>query len=256
MPSPFRADIGFICIFPPQSSGVKSLLAKSPLTFSISAPSKSTLFIATTIETPAALAWLIASSVCGLIPSFAATTKTTISVVFAPLARIDEKAAWPGVSIKVSLPFEVSTSYAPICCVIPPASPSTTFVFLIKSNKVVLPWSTWPMTVITAGLDLASSSYWIKLAISSSKFSFLIAIPLCPISSTTKIAVSWSIKSLMFATTPKLIKFFTTSPPFTAMDLARSPTWIVSGISISFFINSFGASNWCFESSKFTSFFL
>jgi hypothetical protein len=33
---------------------------------------------------------------------------------------------------------------APICCVIPPASFSCTFVFLILSSKVVLPVSTWP----------------------------------------------------------------------------------------------------------------
>ena len=67
------------------------------------------MFIATTIDTPAALAWLIASSVWGIIPSLAATTKITTSVVFAPRALIEEKAAWPGVSIKVIKPLEVST---------------------------------------------------------------------------------------------------------------------------------------------------
>mgnify|MGYP005671106677 CR=1 FL=1 len=46
----------------------------------------------------------------GLIPSLAATTNTTISVVFAPLALMDEKAACPGVSMNVILPFVVSTS--------------------------------------------------------------------------------------------------------------------------------------------------
>ena len=51
----------------------------------------------------------MASSVWGLIPSLAATTNITISVVFAPLALIDEKAACPGVSINVIFPFEVST---------------------------------------------------------------------------------------------------------------------------------------------------
>ena len=49
----------------------------------------------------AALAWLIASSVCGMRPSSAATTSTTMSVTFAPRARIAVKAAWPGVSRKV-----------------------------------------------------------------------------------------------------------------------------------------------------------
>ena len=43
-------------MFPPQSSGTNSLAAKSPLTFSASAPVKSILLIATTIETPAAFA--------------------------------------------------------------------------------------------------------------------------------------------------------------------------------------------------------
>ena len=44
----------------------------------------------------AAFAWLIASIVCGIIPSSAATTSTTMSVTFAPRARIAVKAAWPG----------------------------------------------------------------------------------------------------------------------------------------------------------------
>ncbi len=42
-------------------------------------------------------------------PSLAATTKITMSVVLAPLARIEEKAAWPGVSMNVNNPLEVST---------------------------------------------------------------------------------------------------------------------------------------------------
>ena len=52
------------------------------------APSLSTLFTATTIGTSAALAWLSASTVCGMTPSSAATTRTTMSVTFAPRARI------------------------------------------------------------------------------------------------------------------------------------------------------------------------
>ena len=55
------------------------------------------------IGTPAALAWLIASIVCGMTPSSAATTSTTMSVTLAPRARIAVKAAWPGVSMKVIL---------------------------------------------------------------------------------------------------------------------------------------------------------
>ena len=115
------------------------------------------MLIATTIETSAALAWLMASSVCGITPSFAATTKITTSVVLAPLALIEENAAWPGVSIKVMIDSPTGTWYAPMCWVIPPASPSTTLVLRIKSSKVVFPWSTWPMTVITGALGLGVS---------------------------------------------------------------------------------------------------
>ena len=38
-----------------------------------------------------------------------------------------------------------------MCCVIPPASVSTTEVSRIASSSVVLPWSTWPMIVTTGG---------------------------------------------------------------------------------------------------------
>ena len=51
--------------------------------------------------TLAACAWLKASSVCGMTPSLAATTSTTMSVTVAPRARMALKAAWPGVSRKV-----------------------------------------------------------------------------------------------------------------------------------------------------------
>ena len=62
--------------------------------------------MATIIGTFAALAWWIASTVCGITPSSAATTSTTRSVTFAPRARIAVNAAWPGVSMKVILPCE------------------------------------------------------------------------------------------------------------------------------------------------------
>jgi hypothetical protein len=42
-------------------------------------------------------------TVCGMTPSSAATTSTTMSVTLAPRARIAVKAAWPGVSMKVIL---------------------------------------------------------------------------------------------------------------------------------------------------------
>jgi hypothetical protein len=58
--------------------------------------------MATIIGTPAAFAWLIASMVCGMTPSSAATTRTTItSVTWAPRARMAVNASWPGVSMNV-----------------------------------------------------------------------------------------------------------------------------------------------------------
>ncbi len=53
----------------------------------------SILLTAMTIGTPAALAWSMASIVCGMTPSSAATTRTAMSVTLAPRARIAVKAA-------------------------------------------------------------------------------------------------------------------------------------------------------------------
>ena len=64
----------------------------------------SILFIATTTGTLPAFACAIASFVCGITPSSAATTSTTMSVTFAPRARIAVNASWPGVSRNVITP--------------------------------------------------------------------------------------------------------------------------------------------------------
>ena len=53
------------------------------------------------IGTSAARACLIASIVCGMMLSSAATTRITISVTWAPRARIAVNASWPGVSRNV-----------------------------------------------------------------------------------------------------------------------------------------------------------
>ena len=55
--------------------------------------------------TPADRAWLMASMVCGMMPSSAATTRTAMSVTCAPRARIAVNASWPGVSRNVILRF-------------------------------------------------------------------------------------------------------------------------------------------------------
>ena len=38
-----------------------------------------------------------------------------------------------------------------MCWVMPPASPATTLAERMRSSSSVLPWSTWPMTVMTGG---------------------------------------------------------------------------------------------------------
>ena len=121
------------------------------MTRSAFASGRSILFTATTIGTSAARACEIDSFVCGITPSSAATTSTAMSVTFAPRARMAVNASWPGVSRNVILPAVESAWYAPMCCVIPPASVSTTRVSRIASSSVVLPWSTWPMIVTTGG---------------------------------------------------------------------------------------------------------
>ncbi len=87
------------------------------------------MFTATISGTPALRAWLIASMVWGITESSAATTRMTTSVTSAPRARIAVNAAWPGVSRKeMARPPGSSTWYAPMCWVIPPASPAMTLV--------------------------------------------------------------------------------------------------------------------------------
>ena len=87
------AETGTHITSPPKSSTITSCSANCPLIFSIFAPSKSILLIAIIIGTEAFLAWLIDSIVCGIKPSSAATTSTTISVTLVPEILIDEKAS-------------------------------------------------------------------------------------------------------------------------------------------------------------------
>ena len=101
---PLVAETSALIVSPPNSS------ATSPCSISRwricdgLAPGRSILLIATTIGTFAAFACSIASIVCGITPSVAATTRITRSVTFAPRARISVNAAWPGVSMNVITP--------------------------------------------------------------------------------------------------------------------------------------------------------
>jgi hypothetical protein len=109
MPWPVLADTSMNCASPPNSSETTSCASSSCFTRCGLASGLSILFIATTSGTLAALAWLIASIVCGMTPSSAATTRITRSVIWLPRARIAVKASWPGVSRKVMTPRGVST---------------------------------------------------------------------------------------------------------------------------------------------------
>ena len=102
-PSPVFAETSTDITSPPQSSTRRFCSLNCRLTRSGSAPGKSILLIATIMGTSAALAWLMASRVCGIKPSSAATTSIAISVTRAPRDRMAVKASWPGVSRNVAI---------------------------------------------------------------------------------------------------------------------------------------------------------
>ena len=101
MPMPVFAEILQTSVSPPHSAGVRPCSVSWVRMRSGFAPCLSILLTATMMGILAALAWLMASMVCGMMPSSAATTRMAISVHIAPRARISVKAAWPGVSRKV-----------------------------------------------------------------------------------------------------------------------------------------------------------
>ena len=176
------------------------------------------------IGTSAARAWSMASWVCGMTPSSAATTSTTTSVTLAPRARISVNASCPGVSRKTMRRSLIETEYAPMCCVMPPASPPATFVSRIASRSVVLPWSTWPMTVTTgtratrsSGLATSDSTMTIS---SSNERIFTSA----PNSRAMFVAVSELRVVLMVIINRFSISFFRTSFARTSSLSARSLT--------------------------------
>ena len=100
---PFFADTSCESTAPPNSSSTTPYCRSSCFTFPALAVGRSTLLIATIIGTPAFLACEMASMVCGITESSAATTRMTMSVTCAPRARIAVNASWPGVSRKLML---------------------------------------------------------------------------------------------------------------------------------------------------------
>mmetsp|Transcript_43723 Transcript_43723/g.135017 ORF Transcript_43723/g.135017 Transcript_43723/m.135017 type:complete len:640 (-) Transcript_43723:27-1946(-) len=106
------------------------------------------------------------SFVCGSRPCMMSTTSTEMSQSDEPRLRRLVKDSWPGVSMTSRPGTRISTgsvwrarrscvdassdslgkNVAPICCVIPPASPPCTLVRRMRSSSEVLPVSTWPRT--------------------------------------------------------------------------------------------------------------
>src|SRR3989344_5233656 len=105
------------------------------------------------------------SIVCSSMPFVISMTNMAISAKFPPLFLRLLNAACPGVSInnmpgivkfifialrRLQQVFFIASKeilVEEIDWVIPQASPFATFVFLILSKSVVLPWSIWPTTV-------------------------------------------------------------------------------------------------------------
>ena len=88
-------------VSPPHSSGTREYSVSCCLMRSGLAVGLSILLMATITGISAALAWLMDSTVWGMMPSSAATTRMATSVIMAPRARMAVKASWPGVSRKV-----------------------------------------------------------------------------------------------------------------------------------------------------------
>ena len=100
-PMPVLAETYSACTCPPYCSTSTFSSASCCRMRSGLASSRSILLMATTMGTPAAFEWLMASFVCGITWSSAATTRMTRSVTWAPRARMAVNASWPGVSRNV-----------------------------------------------------------------------------------------------------------------------------------------------------------
>mmetsp|Transcript_5125 Transcript_5125/g.16940 ORF Transcript_5125/g.16940 Transcript_5125/m.16940 type:complete len:379 (-) Transcript_5125:624-1760(-) len=125
--------------------------------------SRSILLSATTKGVCLERSMFIDSMVCGSSPCMMSMTRMATSHSDEPRDRRLEKDSWPGVSMMSSpgtrtLTFCLACSEpirstsvscgkkeAPICWVMPPASPSCTLVLRMLSSNLVLPVSTWPM---------------------------------------------------------------------------------------------------------------
>ena len=145
--------------------------------------------------------------------------------------RVDERELLR-VAASSSPSFFQSIWYAPMCCVMPPASPPATSAARSASRSDVLPWSTWPTIVTTGGgsrLAASSSSSMTPAADSansSSSPSSASRVTSAPNPSAISAARSGSIDCVIDARTPFFIRSLTTSAAPTSSAVASSPTVI------------------------------
>ena len=116
-----------------------------------------------------------------------------------------------------------------MCCVMPPASPETTFAPRSASNNDVLPWSTWPMIVTTGARDFRHASSSSTTLITSSTSASETRFTVWPNSSMISSAVSASMVSFCVTIMPIVISDFTTSPTRSVIRAANSETTMASG---------------------------
>ena len=135
----------------------------------------------------------------------------------------------------------ISTEYAPMCWVMPPASRSATLESRMASSRVVLPWSTWPITVTTGAREEKSSSAAAVVSTSSSSSSNERISTSAPNSRATIVAVSVSSVVLMVIINRRSISFFRTSFARRSSFSARSLTVMPSASEIVRVIGGGGA---------------
>ena len=116
-----------------------------------------------------------------------------------------------------------------MCWVMPPASPATTLVLRMASSSDVLPWSTWPMMVMTGARGLRSASESLAVSMTCSTSEAETRTTLWPNSSMMSSAVSWSMVWFWVAMMPLFMSALTTSAERSAMRTASSCTVIASG---------------------------
>ena len=139
-----------------------------------------------------------------------------------------------------------SISLAPMCWVMPPRSPAATSVVRMASSRLVLPWSTWPITVTIGARGWRARRrpprrgppWWPRRGgPSASPRSGAVRRrgaarrPRSPSSLVTRVAVSRSISWLMLAKMPLLISSRMMSAALTPSSSASSLTVIGAGIS-------------------------